>query len=104
MNKQYHRGRKTFGGKHCFHSFALLRSLVLKHRTRDILDFGIGKGRNLKVRDILLLDHRDAPQKTLYPSWQEALGVDEIYPYDPCVSQYAALPSNTSVLITPPYG
>ena len=93
LGKQFQRENKTFTGRHCFQSFPLFKALIAKHNSRTLLDFGCGKGEQLTYKDIRLLDHKDRDEKTIYPSWQTALGVGEYYMYDPCVPQYEKLPT-----------
>ncbi len=93
LGKQFQRENKTFTGKHCFQQFPILRHLIQEYQTRDLIDFGCGKLSQFSERDIRLLNKKGDTEKQIYPSWKEALGVDDIYPYDPCIPATEKLPS-----------
>lgn len=92
LGKQYHRTHKTWNGKHSLQQFPILRQLCKDYQTKNILDVGSGKNQHLSATNIRLLNTKDDEEKTIYPSWQEALGVSEIFPYDPCISGHDILP------------
>lgn len=94
LSADFHRRSKTFTGRHSYQSFPLFRKLIKEHNTHALVDWGCGKGEQLIYRDIRLLNTKTDTVKTVYPTWQEALGVDKIYMYDPCVQQYEKLPDH----------
>lgn len=90
---EYQKTHKGFTGRHTFQSFPLYRQLIQEYRTKTLLDYGAGKLEQFSYRNIRLLNHKGDTEKQVYPSWQEALGVEEIYPYDPCIPEIAHLPT-----------
>lgn len=93
LGKEFHRTHKTFTGKRCFQQFPILQQLVKNYNTKDAIDFGAGKLRQFSEKDIRLLNKKGDGEKQVYPSWQEALGLAEIYPYDPCIPEINTLPA-----------
>jgi hypothetical protein len=89
---EFQQRSKVFTGRHCWQSYPILRQLMRDHNSKTVLDFGAGKLEQFTYRDILLLNHKDDEEKTVYPTWQEALGAEEICPYDPCILEIATLP------------
>lgn len=92
LGTEYHRTHKTYRGNHAFQQYPILRQLCRKYNTKGIWDVGSGKGHHALAKDIRLLNTKNDEEKTIYPSWREALGVDEIYLWDPCVPGYDILP------------
>lgn len=92
LGKQFQRDRKVFTGKHSYQSYAILRQLCETYGSRDILDYGSGKNFHLEATNIRLLVNKENDVKQIFPSWKEALGVQEIFPYDPCVVGHDVLP------------
>lgn len=95
LGRHYHETKKVFTGKHSYQSYAILRKLCQTHGTKDILDWGSGKNVHLQATDIRLLINRDDEVKQVFSSWKSALGVDDIFPYDPCVAGHDVLPDRT---------
>ena len=93
LGKAFHRRSKTWRGPHIFQQYPILRVLCQQYGTQSILDYGCGKGEHIARTDIRLLNCKSDTEKHIYPSWKEALGVDDYFLYDPCVPQYADLPN-----------
>jgi hypothetical protein len=92
MARAYHAG-KTFTGRHVYQSFPRLRQLVQEYQASSLLDYGCGKGQQMTERDITLLKAKDDTTKTIYPTWKEALGVQEYAGYDPACPPFDTLPT-----------
>src|SRR5688572_2477994 len=80
-------GEALYIGKSLVGHLPVIRSLIVVTGARDLLDYGSGKGRVYRERDIRLGDGVSVP------SVQDYLGVSEIACFDPGVPEFDVFPS-----------
>ncbi len=79
----FHKTNKTWSGKATFQYADEIKKLVNKHSANTLLDYGCGKGLHYDPASHIKLE-----EKT-FDDW---LGIDSVYLYDPCVEGLDVLP------------
>lgn len=64
-----------------------IKELVDKHQAQSLLDYGCGKAQHYVPGSIFNFGTEDNPQ-----TFDQFLGVNQVYKYDPCVEEYSILP------------
>lgn len=93
LGREYHATKKVWTGKHILQQYPLLRKFIADTGAKTFWDFGSGKNFHLRLRNIRLLNNKNDEEKTIYPSWIEALGAEQYVTYDPCVLGNDTLPT-----------
>jgi hypothetical protein len=80
----FHKKNKTWSGKATFQYADEIKKLVIKHTATNLLDYGCGKGLHYDPAS-----HVKMEGKT-FDNW---LGINSFYLYDPCVEGLDVLPA-----------
>lgn len=80
----FHKRNKTWSGKATFQYADEIKKLVAKHSATSLLDYGCGKGRHYDPESHIKIEGKT------FDNW---LGINSFYLYDPCVEGLDILPS-----------
>lgn len=83
----FHKKNKTWSGKATFQYAEEIKKLVIKHSAISLLDYGCGKGLHYEPSSHIKIDGK---------TFNDWLGIDSIYLYDPCVEGLDKLPPPNS--------
>lgn len=64
-----------------------IKELVDKHQAKSLLDYGCGKARHYVLGSTVNFGTEMNPM-----TFDQFLGIDEVYKFDPCVEEYSTLP------------
>jgi len=89
-HRQFHQNYpKRWSGDSTFEYKDQIKDLVNKHQARSLLDYGCGKAQHYVPGSIFNFGTENNPQ-----TFNQYLGIDNVYKYDPCVDEYSTLPSD----------
>lgn len=89
-HRQFHQNYpKRWAGDSTFEYKDQIKDLVSKHQARSLLDYGCGKAQHYVPGSIFNFGTESNPQ-----TFNQYLGIDNVYKYDPCVDEYSTLPSD----------
>ncbi len=79
----FHKSNKTWSGKATFQYADEIKKLVVKYNARSLLDYGCGKAKHYDPSSHIKIEDKTFDQ------W---LGIESVYKYDPCVENLDILP------------
>ena len=87
LNTQFQENNKKWAGKSVGGYASYIRDVVKEHNALTLLDYGCGKG----IQYICLNKYKGSD---IAQTFDQYLGVSDVYKYDPCVSSYSQPPDS----------